>query len=77
MGADIEIAADGFDIRGPTALEGARLDAMGDHRIGMALVIGAALATGGSTLDSAEWIDVSYPSFLTDFASCVEASARV
>jgi 3-phosphoshikimate 1-carboxyvinyltransferase len=77
MGADIEIAADGFDIRGPTALEGARLDAMGDHRIGMALTVAAALATGGSTLDGAEWIDVSYPSFLADFASCVGVSARV
>jgi 3-phosphoshikimate 1-carboxyvinyltransferase len=77
MGADIEIAADGFDIRGPTALEGARLDAMGDHRIGMALAVAAALATGGSTLDGAEWIDVSYPSFLADFASCVGVSARV
>ncbi len=77
MGADIEIAADGFDIRGPTALEGTRLDAMGDHRIGMALAIGAALASGGSTLDGAEWIDVSYPSFLADFASCAGVSARV
>lgn len=77
MGAEIELAADGFDVRGPTALEGSQLDAMGDHRIGMALAIGAALATGRSRLDGAEWIDVSYPSFLADFASCVGASARV
>ncbi len=77
MGADIEILSDGFDIRGPTPLEGAQLDATGDHRIGMAWAVGAALATGGSTLDGAEWIDVSYPSFLADFASSVGVSARV
>jgi 3-phosphoshikimate 1-carboxyvinyltransferase len=77
MGADMEIAADGFDIRGPTVLEGARLDAAGDHRIGMALAIGAALAQGGSTLDGTEWIDVSYPSFLTDLVSCAGVPVRV
>ena len=77
MGADIKIAADGFDICGPTVLEGARLDAVGDHRIGMALAIGAALARGASTLDGAEWIDVSYPSFLADLASCAGVPVRV
>jgi 3-phosphoshikimate 1-carboxyvinyltransferase len=77
MGADMEIATDGFDIRGPTVLEGARLNAAGDHRIGMALAIGAALAQGESTLDGAEWIDVSYPSFLTDLFSCAGVPVRV
>ncbi|MCK5439620.1 MAG: 3-phosphoshikimate 1-carboxyvinyltransferase [Gemmatimonadetes bacterium] len=77
MGADMEMAPDGFDIRGPTVLEGARLDAAGDHRIGMALAIGAALAQGGSTLDGTEWIDVSYPSFLTDLVSCAGVPVRV
>jgi 3-phosphoshikimate 1-carboxyvinyltransferase len=77
MGADIDIAVDGFDIRGPTPLEGTQLDAANDHRIGMALTVAAALASGGSTIDGAEWIDVSYPSFLADFASCTGVSPRV
>lgn len=63
MGAVIEELPDGFAVRGLARLSGARVDAASDHRIGMALAVAAALAEGGSELDGAEWVDVSYPGF--------------
>lgn len=73
MGAEIEVADDGFAIEGFTPLAGAPLDAAGDHRIGMALAIAASLAAGPSALDGAEWVDVSYPSFFEDLHRCAES----
>ena len=73
MGADIQGLPDGFVVRGPTALSGAALDARGDHRIGMALAVAAALAAGPSSLAGAEWIDVSYPGFFAALAGCADA----
>ena len=70
MGADVEALPDGFVVRGPTPLEGAALDARGDHRIGMALAVAASLARGPSTLAGAEWVDVSYPGFFAALAGC-------
>ena len=73
MGADIQGLPDGFVVRGPTALSGAALDARGDHRIGMALAVAAAMAAGPSNLAGAEWIDVSYPGFFAVLAGCADA----
>ena len=64
MGAEVTTTPDGFVVHGPARLAGARLDAAGDHRIGMGLTIAALLARGPSTLSGAEWIDVSWPGFL-------------
>ncbi len=69
LGADVEAGADGLTVRGPTPLKGAALDAVGDHRIGMALAVAASAAEGASTLAGAEWIDVSYPGFLDRLAA--------
>lgn len=76
MGAGIETVADGFAVHGPARLAGARLDAAGDHRIGMALAISALLARGPSTLSGAEWIDVSWPGFLSTVTAIAAGAAE-
>jgi 3-phosphoshikimate 1-carboxyvinyltransferase len=73
MGVSIEATADGLEVQGPARLHGARLDAVGDHRIGMALAIAATLADGESGLSGDEWVDVSYPGFFDDLARCCNA----
>jgi 3-phosphoshikimate 1-carboxyvinyltransferase len=73
LGADIEALPDGFAVRGPTRLTGARIDAAGDHRIGMALAVAASLAAGASVLTGAEWVDVSYPGFFDALAGCADS----
>lgn len=75
MGADIEALPDGFAARGPSRLTGARLDAAGDHRIGMALAVAASLADGESILAGAEWVDVSYPGFFEALAGCADSTS--
>jgi 3-phosphoshikimate 1-carboxyvinyltransferase len=62
MGADIHERDDGFEVRGPTVLHGARLNAHGDHRIGMLGAIAGCLAEGETTVvDDA--VGVSYREF--------------
>jgi 3-phosphoshikimate 1-carboxyvinyltransferase len=77
MGADIEALPDGFVVRGPVQLTGARLDALGDHRIGMALAVAASVAQGESLLAGAEWVDVSYPGFFDALAGCADSRSTV
>lgn len=64
MGADVRERPDGWEIHGPCHLHGAKVDAGGDHRIGMALAV-AALAAKGTTriADAAE--EISFPGFFT------------
>ncbi len=62
MGASIRARDDGFVIRGPCRLRGARIHARGDHRIGMLAAIAGALADGETTvIDDA--VEVSYRQF--------------
>lgn len=63
LGARIEATEDGMVIEGPTPLQGASLKTYGDHRIGMMGAVAALITNGGVTLDDAECIAVSYPSF--------------
>jgi len=63
LGARIEATADGMIIEGPTPLHGASLKTYGDHRIGMMGAVAALVTDGAVTLDDAECIAVSYPSF--------------
>ncbi|MGE7688836.1 3-phosphoshikimate 1-carboxyvinyltransferase [Lysinibacillus sp. NPDC097214] len=63
LGASIEATEDGMIIEGPTPLHGARLKTYGDHRIGMMGAVAALITDGSVTLDDAECIAVSYPSF--------------
>lgn len=63
LGARIEATEDGMVIEGPTPLQGASLKTYGDHRIGMMGAVAALITNGAVTLDDAECIAVSYPSF--------------
>ena len=64
MGADITALDDGWEIKGPTRLEGARVRSHGDHRVAMALAVAGLIAEGGPTdIDGAECVDISYPGF--------------
>jgi 3-phosphoshikimate 1-carboxyvinyltransferase len=63
MGADITPQEDGWIIRGPRHLEGARVDAHGDHRIAMALAVAALMADGQTHIVGADSVDISYPGF--------------
>ncbi len=75
LGAAIRPRSDGFEVDGPRRLTGSRLDAAGDHRIGMALAVAALLAKGDSELAGAQWIDVSFPGFLERLLALVGAEA--
>jgi 3-phosphoshikimate 1-carboxyvinyltransferase len=66
MGADIEAQEDGWVIRGPRRLEGARVDSMGDHRVAMALAVAALVADGKTEIEGAECVGISYPAFFDD-----------
>lgn len=67
MGADIVPTEDGMIITGKTALHGAEVNTLGDHRIGMMTVIAALLVQDGEVdLQRAEAINTSYPSFFSD-----------
>lgn len=62
FGADIKELEDGMIIKGGK-LKGANCDSHKDHRIGMALAIAGLVADGETTVDGAEWIDISFPEF--------------
>jgi 3-phosphoshikimate 1-carboxyvinyltransferase len=71
MGADVTATDDGFSVRGPVKLRGARVETCGDHRIAMALAVAALLADGETTLDDADVVEVSYPGFFNDLRTLV------
>jgi 3-phosphoshikimate 1-carboxyvinyltransferase len=69
MGADITASEDGWVIRGPRYLEGARVDSAGDHRVAMALAVAGMIADGRTEIEGAECVDISYPGFFDDLES--------
>ena len=66
LGANITATDDGMIIEGPTKLHGASLTTYGDHRIGMMGAVAAFITEGDVTLDDADCIAVSYPTFFDD-----------
>lgn len=68
LGAQIEGRDDGFIIHGPAAgMHGGRIDAAGDHRIGMLGAVAGALVEGETQIENGA-VDVSYPAFWDDLA---------
>jgi 3-phosphoshikimate 1-carboxyvinyltransferase len=63
MGGEIEELEDGFIIAGPQRLRGAAVESHGDHRIAMALAVGALAAEGGTVIGRADAVAVSFPRF--------------
>ncbi|WP_445492207.1 3-phosphoshikimate 1-carboxyvinyltransferase [Niallia sp. 03133] len=72
LGADITATDDGMVINGGTPLKGAVVDSHGDHRIGMMLAIASIICEGELTLENAEAISVSYPSFFDHLNSLMQ-----
>lgn len=63
MGVALVGTEDGMIIEGQQNLHGATVKSYGDHRMGMMLQIAALLADSGVTLENAEAVKVSYPTF--------------
>jgi 3-phosphoshikimate 1-carboxyvinyltransferase len=68
LGATVSETYDSISIQPPIIIKNASLESFDDHRLFMALSI-ASLLTNHSTLNGAESVDVSYPSFLDDLIS--------
>ncbi len=66
MGARVETYDDGMDVEGPVKLQGATIEAEGDHRIAMAFAVAGLVAEGATTITGAESIATSYPDFEKD-----------
>lgn len=73
MGAAITPTEDGMIIKVRTPLHGARVNTLGDHRIGMMTAIASLLVKEGEVyLEWAEVINTSYPDFFTDLQGLIE-----
>jgi len=75
LGADIEPLEDGFVVRGPTRLHGARVDSHGDHRLALALAVAGLVADGPVTIGHAECITDSFPGFVELMESLGQAGS--
>jgi 3-phosphoshikimate 1-carboxyvinyltransferase len=64
LGADIRVSGDDIRIDGPTPLHGARVDALGDHRLAMTFAIAGLIASGRTSIDGAQSAAISDPGFL-------------
>jgi 3-phosphoshikimate 1-carboxyvinyltransferase len=75
LGAEIHELPDGFVVRGKRGLQGAEVDAAGDHRIAMALAVAGLIAQGETRITGWECAGVSWPEFervLADLGADVE-----
>lgn len=66
MGVTAEATDDGMLITGRGALSGATLASHGDHRLAMAWAVASLVATGATTIQGTDAVDVSYPGFWRD-----------
>jgi len=66
MGGQVQEFPDGFSVRGPVKLKGARVRSFGDHRIAMSLSVAALVAEGSTGLQGDRWVRISYPDFFED-----------
>ncbi|RLT21584.1 MAG: 3-phosphoshikimate 1-carboxyvinyltransferase [Chloroflexi bacterium] len=66
MGVTAEATDDGMLITGRGVLNGATLASHGDHRLAMAWAVASLVATGSTTIQGTDAVDVSYPGFWRD-----------
>lgn len=66
MGVDVTETDDGMIIN-PSGVSGAQLKGYNDHRIVMAFSVAGLFAQGKTTIDEAESVNKTYPSFFDDF----------
>ncbi|MEZ0241473.1 MAG: 3-phosphoshikimate 1-carboxyvinyltransferase [Chloroflexota bacterium] len=65
LGARIELDGDDLTIDGPTRLDGAATDSLGDHRLALTFAVAGLVATGRTTVEGAASAGISYPGFFT------------
>jgi 3-phosphoshikimate 1-carboxyvinyltransferase len=63
VGMDVEETSDGFVYQRKKSLIPAICDSFGDHRIAMAFGVGGLALPGVTTIENAECVDISFPSF--------------
>jgi 3-phosphoshikimate 1-carboxyvinyltransferase len=73
LGGTIEEFDDGFDVRGGTALRGARVASGGDHRLAMAFAVAALGASAPVTIEGADCVAISHPAFFADLEALCRA----
>lgn len=73
LGADARAEGDTLIVTGPTALHGATLESLGDHRLAMTWAVAGLLADGAVVVEGFDAIDVSYPAFAADLTGLVSA----
>jgi 3-phosphoshikimate 1-carboxyvinyltransferase len=66
LGARIEAVGDDIVIDGPTALLGAVVDSLEDHRLAMTFAIAGLVAEGTTAVLGADSASISYPTFFAD-----------
>jgi 3-phosphoshikimate 1-carboxyvinyltransferase len=71
MGIKCGVLEDGLAIEGGRELQGADIISHGDHRIAMAFSIASLFASGPSTLDRSDIVDISCPGFFDLLLSIV------
>jgi 3-phosphoshikimate 1-carboxyvinyltransferase len=74
LGLRVHPRPDGFIVSGPAPLHGGRIDAHGDHRIGMLGGTAGALADGTTRVENGA-VEVSYPAFWRDLQQASEGAA--
>jgi 3-phosphoshikimate 1-carboxyvinyltransferase len=75
LGSSVEEYADGFRLTS-AALQGATVDAAGDHRLAMAFAITATGAATPSFITGASSVDVSYPGFFDELRRLTSAPVQ-
>jgi 3-phosphoshikimate 1-carboxyvinyltransferase len=66
MGIEITLQDDLMLVKGGTGLKAATVHSHHDHRIAMACAVAALRAEGETTIEEAEAINKSYPTFYAD-----------
>jgi len=72
LGAKIEPLPDGMVIYGGKPLLGAEVDSHLDHRLAMSLAVAGLIAKGGTTINHAQVVQVSYPAFWQDLQNLAD-----
>jgi 3-phosphoshikimate 1-carboxyvinyltransferase len=67
LGADVKETDDGLVIQGKNKLQGGEIQSFGDHRIAMAAAVLSGACSNPVTIQNAEAVKKSYPTFFDDF----------
>ena len=77
LGAGVKVTREGLVVSGRPKLRSGTVQSHGDHRIAMALTVAALNASGPVTIQNAQSVNKSYPTFFEDIQSLgVEVAER-